>query len=119
MADVSSCASKRDRSLLANADTTTKAQLTSDVMSAWRAIDNGTTPVTTKTHQKYWCHWQKYIRLWNKDEFLDDASKLEQGILLTAFAARIRTGFYGRGHQVKVPSVTEALSAISKTIQLA
>jgi hypothetical protein len=39
--------------------------------------------------------------------------------VLTAFAARVRKGYYGRGHQIKVPGVTDALSAISKTIELA
>jgi hypothetical protein len=57
--------------------------------------------------------------MWNKDEFLDTATELECGIILSAFAARVRSGFYGKGHQIKVPSVAEALSAISKTIQLA
>eukprot|EP00957_Ditylum_brightwellii_P032119 2435740-Ditylum_brightwellii.AAC.1 len=57
--------------------------------------------------------------MWNKNKFLDDATELECGIILFAFATRVRTGFYGRGNQVKVPSVAEALTAISKTIQLA
>eukprot|EP00957_Ditylum_brightwellii_P018716 1406398-Ditylum_brightwellii.AAC.1 len=57
--------------------------------------------------------------MWNKNKFLDDATELERDIILSAFAARVRTGFYGRGNQVKVPSVVEALAAISKTIQLA
>ena len=37
----------------------------------------------------------------------------------TAFAARVRAGMYGHGVTIKVQGVTEALSAISKTIQLA
>ena len=40
-------------------------------------------------------------------------------IILTSFAARVRTGFYGRGRQVTVQTVAKALSAISKTIELA
>lgn len=35
------------------------------------------------------------------------------------FAAWVRTGAYGLGHKVKVQSVTDALAAVSKTIQLA
>ena len=38
---------------------------------------------------------------------------------LTAYAARVRRGHYGRGNQIRVLGVTEALSAISKTIELA
>eukprot|EP00957_Ditylum_brightwellii_P000784 61910-Ditylum_brightwellii.AAC.1 len=69
--------------------------------------------------EKYWRHWQQYAKIWHKDPFLDNASELKQGIILTAFTARVRTGDYGRGHQVHVSSVMEALLAISKTIQLA
>jgi hypothetical protein len=39
-------------------------------------------------------------------------------VLITAFAARVRTGAYGRGDQVGVQTVTKALAAISKTCQL-
>eukprot|EP00957_Ditylum_brightwellii_P129410 9872345-Ditylum_brightwellii.AAC.1 len=91
----------------------------SDIVSAWCAIDKCTTPATTKTREMYWWHRQQYARTWNKDPFLDNASELEQGIILSAFAARVQTGVFGRGHQVRVLSVTEALLAISKTIQLA
>ena len=35
------------------------------------------------------------------------------------FAARVRTGYYGYGDQVKVHSVTDALAAISTTFELA
>eukprot|EP00957_Ditylum_brightwellii_P071281 5418852-Ditylum_brightwellii.AAC.1 len=69
--------------------------------------------------EKYWRHWQQYAKRWNKDSFLDNASELKQGIIITAFAARVRTGIYSRGHQVSVSSITGALSTISKTIQLA
>eukprot|EP00957_Ditylum_brightwellii_P092649 7054843-Ditylum_brightwellii.AAC.1 len=77
--------------LLENTYPAAKADLMSDIVSAWRAINNGTTLVTTKTQKKYWQHWKQYARTWNKDPFLDDASELEQGIILTAFAARVWT----------------------------
>jgi hypothetical protein len=44
---------------------------------------------------------------------------LEVNIFILAFSARVRTGFYGRGNQVHISTVTTALVAISKTIQLA
>jgi hypothetical protein len=40
-------------------------------------------------------------------------------MVLTAFAARVRQGYYGRGDQIKVKNVTDAMVAISKTIELA
>ena len=50
---------------------------------------------------------------------MDDESQLVANIIPQAFAARVRTGFYGKGHQVKLQSVSEALVAISKTCELA
>ena len=47
------------------------------------------------------------------------SSNIERNIILTAFAARVRTGFYGRGRQITVGEVAKALAAISKTIELA
>eukprot|EP00957_Ditylum_brightwellii_P134535 10256202-Ditylum_brightwellii.AAC.1 len=48
--------------LLDNAYPATKAELTSDIVSAWRAINNGTTPATTKMRKKYWRHWQQHTK---------------------------------------------------------
>ena len=48
-----------------------------------------------------------------------DTSERFSLLAVTSFAARVRTGFYGNGTTVKVQSVTKALAAISKTIELA
>ena len=50
---------------------------------------------------------------------MDDATQLEANIILQAFAARVRIGFYGEGNQVKVQTVSKALAAVSKTCELA
>jgi hypothetical protein len=39
--------------------------------------------------------------------------------IVTGFAANVRTGVYGRGTQVRVSTITDAISAINQTIQLA
>ena len=44
---------------------------------------------------------------------------MQRNIIITAFAARVRTGHYGQKKRVTVQTVTNALSAISKTIELA
>ena len=44
---------------------------------------------------------------------------MERDIIAGAFTARVRTGSYGRGNVIKVSGVTDALAAISKTIDLA
>ena len=106
-------------SLMEGIENPLKTELTRDVLRAWRAIDNGVTAKTAQSRTKYWRQWQSYATAWGKNAFLSDAAPIEKGIILTAFAARVRTGFYGRGSQVRVPSVSEALAAISKTIELA
>jgi len=88
-------------------------------MSAWDAIDNGVVAQTTRDRKKYWSHWSRYAAAFRCNEFLTDVSPIERDIIVTAFAARVKSGFYGRGNPVKVKTVTDALSAISKTIELA
>jgi len=44
---------------------------------------------------------------------------LERDIIAGAFAARVRSGQYGRRNQIKAGSVTDALAVVSKTIELA
>ena len=53
------------------------------------------------------------------DPFLANCTDIQQIIIITAFAARVGTGHYGKGHTVQVPTVTKALPSISKTIKLA
>ena len=96
-----------------------RATLTGDVVRSWRAIENGTTPATENGRQKYWKHWTQYVRCWNRGPFLDNETQLESNIIIQAYAARVRTGFYGEGNTVKVQTVTKALAAISKTLELA
>ena len=88
-------------------------------MRLWRAVENGTTPSTQRDRQKYWRHWCQYVRHWRRRSFLDDATQLESNIIIQAYASRVRTGFYGEGSQVKVQTVTKALAAVSKTLELA
>ena len=96
-----------------------KPHLASDVVLAWRAIANGTTAQTASTREKYWACWRRYCSTWKEDPYLQDAPDLTRTIILTAFAARVRSGFYGRGNEIKVPSVADALASVAKTIELA
>ena len=97
-----------------------KANIASDLLLAWRAYADGVTPQTTKTRQKYWKAWASYCAACGQpNPYLDTINKVEQGIILLAFAARVRTGAFGYGHQVTVQTITDALSAISQTCRLA
>ena len=91
-----------------------------DCFSAWGAAANGVTPKTHASWQKYWGHWVQYATRAGIDPFLGPTvAPIERDIVTGAFAARVRSGSYGLGHRVKAGSVTDALSAISKTIELA
>jgi hypothetical protein len=57
--------------------------------------------------------------MFNINPLLTNTPPFERDAVVCAFAARVRTGVYGRGNTVKVQTVTDALSAISQTIQLA
>ena len=52
------------------------------------------------------------------DPILQTTDPLIRDLAITAYAARVRRGYYGHGHQMKVQGVTDALSAISKTLEL-
>lgn len=73
-----------------------------DVMRGWRGVQHGVTPLTERDYKKYWLHWN-----------------LECIVILTAFAAQVRTDFYGKGCQVMLQTIAKALAEISKTIEMA
>ena len=91
----------------------------SDINSAWQAIDNGVVDQNNRKREKYWKLWCNYTQIFHKHPTLSDCTNSEQIIIITAFAARVRTGFYGRGRVVKVQTIKDTPAAISKTIKLA
>ena len=91
-----------------------------DCLSTWGAATNGVTPKTHAAREKYWRHWSLYAATTGINQFLEKSvPPMERDIIAGAFAARVRTGSYGWGNQIKVAGVTGALVAISKTIELA
>ena len=106
-------------SLLARVHPSEQFNATSDVLSTWRAIDKGVTVATAKNREKYWAAWRKYAIMWKIDPFLQSVTELEAKIVISAFAARVRKGYYGHKLQVKVLTVATAMSAITTSIKLA
>jgi len=74
---------------------------------------------TFRGRQKYWNHWQQYTVPVGVDPYLQDAPFQKRICLLSGFAARVRTGLYGEGNQVKNCTVNSALTAIGQTVALA
>ena len=92
-----------------------------DVLSARAAAATGVTPKTTTERQKYWTHWCDLAASTKIDPFLPQGGidPIERDIIASAFIARVRRGCFGRRRQVMVGTVSDALAAVSKTIQLA
>ena len=90
-------------------------------LSAWEATALGVTPKINADRQKYWGHWRCFTAITQTDPFLcpTRVSPIERDIVVGAFASLVRQCVYGRGKQIKVSGVSDALSAISKTIELA
>ena len=96
-----------------------KAHVARDILAAWRAIDDGVVAQTTQTRLRYWEAWETYAHTCGIDPMLQETSPVQRDVVVTAFAARVRTGHFGRKKTVKTGSVSDAIAAISKTIELA
>jgi len=74
---------------------------------------------TTKSREKYWSRWNAYVAPLGLDPYLQETHYEHRARALSGFAARVRSGFYGRGQQVRVGAVNSAITAIGTTISLA
>ena len=103
-----------------NASTRHQTHLTRLFTAARRASANGVVAQTEKVRLRYWIHWAYFCHdVCHVDPLLHDVTNCQSRIdLLTAFAAYVRQGNAGRGHQVRIGSVQDALCAIGKTFEL-
>ena len=83
------------------------------------AFHSGRVETASRGRKKYWDHWQKYVEPVGVDSYLQDTIFSKQMQLLSAFTAQVRTGYYGKGNQVKHCTVSIALMAIGQMIALA
>lgn len=72
-----------------------------------------------KERRKYWAHWQAYAIGCNVDPWFRHTSIEDRGVALTAFAERVRSGYYGKQRRVGAQTVQIALRAVGTTFQLA
>ena len=87
-------------------------------MSDCQVIDAGFTPQATKDQEKYLKAWQLYSATCNIDPFVQGCDQFYTIIVVTPFSALSRQGYYGKGVQIKIPTVAKALSAITTSIHL-
>ena len=85
--------------------------------ATWNAIHVGIVDANTKKRKKYWKYWCQYATKCSVRSYLDRNG--DDGlIILTGFIARVRKGYFGYGNQVCVQSVSDAIGAVSKTIEM-
>jgi len=60
----------------------------------------GRVAATTKGRETCWSRWAAYVAPMEVDPFLEDTPFTNRVLLLTGFAGRVRTGYYGQGKQI-------------------
>ena len=90
-----------------------------DFHIADEAFHNGRMEATSSARTKYWSRWVSYVAIVGVDPYLQETTYTWKARLLTGFAARVRSGFYGRKAQVSTGAVNSAITAIGTTIALA
>lgn len=73
---------------------------------------------TTKNREKHWTRWVAYVTPMGVDPYLQETPHTYKSRLLSGFAARVRHGGYGNRKEVKVGTVSSALTSIGTTIAL-
>ena len=74
---------------------------------------------STKGRENCWDRWTSYVGPLGVDPYLQDTPFTIRVRLLTGFAGRVRTGYYGRGKQVQASCVSSAITAVGQAIALA
>jgi len=84
-----------------------------------RNVDAGVVEANHRERKRYWKHWQEFTNPFTGvDEMLTGVPDPERIELLTAFAERVRRGYYGNGTRVRAGTVQVALRAIGKTFEM-
>jgi hypothetical protein len=92
---------------------------TSDFCAVDAAFHTGRLEATSRGQEKYWTHWQQDVLPVGVDPYLQNAHFSQRIRLLSGFAARVRTGYFGNGRQVKGCTVSSAITAIGQMVALA
>jgi len=91
----------------------------SDFRVADEGFCTGRVAATTKGWETCWSRWAAYVAPMGVDPFLQDTPFTNRVRLLTGFAGRVRTGYYGQGKQIQAGSVSSAITAVGQMIALA
>jgi len=73
---------------------------------------------TARKRETHWKRWVAYVLPLGVDPYLRETPYSVRVRALSGFAARVRSGTYGRKKQVRAGTVNSALTAIGTTISL-
>lgn len=90
-----------------------------DFSAADAAFFDGRLASTTDAREKYWKYWTAYVAPLGLDPYLQETTYERRARSLSGFAARVRSGYYGRQRQIRAGTVSTALTAVGTTISLA
>ena len=68
--------------------------------------------------EKSWKAWKYYATTWNIEPFLQVCDQLDIIIVVVYVATQVQQGYYGKGIQIKVPTVAKALLAVTTSINM-
>ena len=77
-----------------------------DFRAANDGFFHGRVEATTRNREVYWQHWATFASAVGMDPYLLSVPFQDSIQLLTGFAARVRSGYYGRKHQVSACTVS-------------
>ena len=104
---------------MATVPTSQQAELTGLFRAANGAIANGVVDATHHERKRYWDHWVTFVQSHHMDPHLRSVPHIDQVELLSAFASKVRSGAFGRGHRIRAATVQVALRAVGATFELA
>ena len=93
-----------------------RAALQCDFDTARAALDDATVDITARATSWRW--WQQYCTDCGTDPWLRDTTPAIRSQLLLGFAARTRTGYFGKGRQVGAQTVEKALRHVAQAFVL-
>ncbi len=96
-----------------------KNRYESDFYLADEAFYGGRMEETARKRKIHWQRWTSYVFPLGVDPYLHETPYVHRVRALSGFAARVRSGVYGRKKQVRAGTVNSALTAIGTTIALA
>lgn len=88
-----------------------------DLHSAWAQINSAT--VDDAARAASWRQWNQYTAEARVEPYMRTSDRHGKQQLFLAFAARVRTGFFGKKRQVGYQSVEKALRHVAQTFVLA